>query len=374
MNDSFDLSSAVSRTIRGAIVSALMASAVSAEAFPPIPEHHLPLIDVLSDKRPVVLETRRLWNEKPERLEFGVFDLASGKQSLWNLPPELLDEPSHNGRPRLLSPNRGEAAWANFSGVMLVAHSEAIYMVHPNGSYSKINLLMPGKLLQYDGMSHYALSPDASNVAYALYTRDRKDTQFAGSTGKLYTGLLIQQTEGSEPIEIAKDDIDFLPTFSPDGKKIAFKRGFDRLEVTDSMGHEIFMVETHIKAELWKNLVGITEIQWSPDNRRIGFIANNRLYTVEANGQNMAAMPGAFERLDIKNFAWSPDSTKIVFRSDFEAGKDCEFNLIYKFEVGEFPCWTTYYLYTINADGSGLKRVNSDREYRPGKLFWIPSH
>ncbi|CAG9200571.1 hypothetical protein PSP6_200136 [Paraburkholderia tropica] len=208
---------------------------------------------------------------------------------------------------------------------MLVAHSAAIYMVHPDRSYSRLNLLMPGLLLQYDGMSHYALSPDASEVAYALYTRDQKNVRFAAEGGKLYRQLLIQKTDGSEPIVLANNDIDFFPAFSPDGKKVAFKRGYEILEVKDLAGHKIMMLETQIKEDLLKNLIGITDIQWSPDGRRIGFIANNRLYTVGANGRGMEAMPGAVERIDINSFAWSPDSKRIVFRSAFEAGNDCEY-------------------------------------------------
>ncbi|WP_224008902.1 TolB family protein [Paraburkholderia tropica] len=303
----------------------LLALAGSVGAFPPIPAHDLPAIDVLPDKSPVVLEMRRLWDAQPERLEFGVFDLENGRQFLWNLPSELIAETFHNGRPRLVTPNRGEATWANGSGVMLVAHSAAIYMVHPDRSYSRLNLLMPGLLLQYDGMSHYALSPDASEVAYALYTRDQKNVRFAAEGGKLYRQLLIQKTDGSEPIVLANNDIDFFPAFSPDGKKVAFKRGYEILEVKDLAGHKIMMLETQIKEDLLKNLIGITDIQWSPDGRRIGFIANNRLYTVGANGRGMEAMPGAVERIDINSFAWSPDSKRIVFRSAFEAGNDCEY-------------------------------------------------
>ncbi len=161
--------------------------------------HHLPLIDALPENGPIVIEARTLWNEKPGRLEFGVFDVTGGTESLWKLPPELLDDTPGLKRPKLGSPNYGEATWASSSGVMLVAHSEAIYMVHLDGAYSQINLFMPGKLSRYDGMSHYALSPDASEVAYALYTRDRKDKQPDEQTGKLYWEIWngrLQRTDG----------------------------------------------------------------------------------------------------------------------------------------------------------------------------------
>jgi Tol biopolymer transport system component len=123
-------------------------------------------------------------------------------------------------------------------------------------------------------------------------------------------------------------------------------------------------------------------IRWSPDGKTIGFIVwespfdqskvtKYALFVVNSDGSNLHAVNFAQRDMNVTSFAWSPSGDRIVFRSDLRAKKVCNTNLSFYAETGHRPCRDAEHVYTSNIDGSSLKQITKEPEYRHGDLYWV---
>jgi Tol biopolymer transport system component len=123
------------------------------------------------------------------------------------------------------------------------------------------------------------------------------------------------------------------PTWSPDGRKIAFvsdRTGSSEVYVMNADGSGQRRLTRHAKPK---------ELAWSPDGRMLAFGSHARggprdVYVMNADGTgllNLTPGPGGGEAL-----SWSPDGRKIGFRSLRDGS-------------GE--------IYVVNVDGTGLRRL-----------------
>ena len=106
--------------------------------------------------------------------------------------------------------------------------------------------------------------------------------------------------------------VDFSPTWSPDGKRIAFgsKRGNGGIYVMDADGENVRLLTDH---------PAVTNLPaWSPDGEKIAFWArpkgaDGNIYVMDADGNNIRQLTNhPFCDVDP---AWSPDGQQIVFAS-----------------------------------------------------------
>ena len=105
----------------------------------------------------------------------------------------------------------------------------------------------------------------------------------------------------------------------------------------------------------------------SPDGSKIAFISNRdgsdgNLYVMDVNGSNISRLSNVF--MVGGKPAWSPDSKQIAFLSLWSR-EEYALDKVPFFGNGDMAL-----LYTVNLDGSGLKRITDARAF--GAVFYLP--
>jgi|GEM_PF-2568028 len=168
--------------------------------------------------------------------------------------------------------------------------------------------------------------PAATDV-YSLYTISSGTTLGARSGLKplqrvavprsVFPDILPQPATGSQPLFTTPIPARY-PSWSPDGKRIAFVGGggnfafvsYNQLHITDGSNHQPI---TNTAGNKFNPA-------WSPDGSRIAFAAHNSdlsldIYVVAVDGSNLVNLtnsPGVNEDYP----AWSPDGKRIVYHTN----------------------------------------------------------
>jgi Tol biopolymer transport system component len=211
-------------------------------------------------------------------------------------------------------------------------------------------------------------SPDGSRIAFS----SMRDGNYE---------IYVMNADGSDLTRLTNHpDADFQPVWSPDGRKIAFVSnryvsfgirsigiyimnadGSDvtmpidgrKIAFSSIRGDDIFYftriwvmnVDGSALTQLTDDPAGSP--RWSPDGSSIMF-AGNGISVMNPDGSDqrrLNAGPGT-------QHAWSPDGRKIVFASD----RDTDFD-------NPTPFRFNYEIYTMNADGSAVKRLTTHPFY-----------
>jgi len=133
------------------------------------------------------------------------------------------------------------------------------------------------------------------------------------------------------------------PSWSPDGKKIAFtsnRDGKTEIYLMDVDGSNVL--------RLTNNLTNDDFPRWSPDNHKILFHSdrdgNWEIYVMDADGSNQTRL--TMNSADDRAPSWSPDGKRVAFASN--RGN----NNPYNFDI-----------YVMDGDGSDATRIVNDPEY-----------
>ena len=104
-----------------------------------------------------------------------------------------------------------------------------------------------------------AISPDGSQVAFTY-------------SGGPHPGIYIALIGGEKPLQLTQSDADDYPTWSPDGRQIAFERFRDSddqksLYVIPALGGS----ERHVYTTSYPKWGGCNKMDWSPDGKSLIF-------------------------------------------------------------------------------------------------------
>ena len=220
-----------------------------------------------------------------------------------------------------------------------------------------------------------------------VFTSDR------GAQSDLWT----MRPDGSNQVRLTNDKVeDVFPTWSPDGKKIAWTRGgtFDpgaELWIMNADGTGKRQITFNSFADAGAsfspdgtrlafrsvrngnidvyvvNVDGTGEqrltddpapdriADWSPDGTKISFTSDRSgvcaIYTMSPDGSNVQKLTPDWMRAGVA--AWSPDGSRLIFSDNFCATTEAD-------------------LFVVNADGSGITQVTDSAENELSKS-WSPS-
>jgi serine/threonine protein kinase len=164
-------------------------------------------------------------------------------------------------------------------------------------------------------------APDGQTVAYQAVNNLSQGDKLLGSA------ILAKQTQpDAQPQQLAANG--FLPTWSPDGKQLAFMRvegeAFSLWRVNAGGGEEKQLATGGIPPAEYTllpyKLMQVANFTWSPDSRRLAYVStrsgSSNVWLVNADGsQNSQLTDNDDANLQIACPLWSLDSKRMAYSS-----------------------------------------------------------
>ena len=178
--------------------------------------------------------------------------------------------------------------------------------------------------------------------------------------------IYMMDTDGGNPRRLTNHrGWDFAPSWSPDGKRIAFVSERDGHVIDGSPTYEIYVMDADggDPRNLTNHPHDDRSPSWSPDGKRIVFVSERdrdkdnphlvEIYVMGPDGQNEQRLTNNLH--DDRDPSWSPDGKCIVFSASREGHFETKFAI-------------TNEIYVMDADGQNEQRLTENR-----KNDWFPS-
>ena len=183
--------------------------------------------------------------------------------------------------------------------------------------------------------------------------------------------IYVMDVDGNNARNLTNNpDKDFQPSWSPDGKRIAFMSNRDG-HVHAIHGwptYEIYVMDADGDnlQNLTNNPNDDTSPSWSPDGKRIAFaswdgkfiefVVDFEIYVMDADGDNLQNLTN--NPNDDRYPSWSPDGKRIVFSSERAGHFRSKFGI-------------TAEIYVMDADGGNQRRLTENRK-NDSSPSWSP--
>ena len=170
-----------------------------------------------------------------------------------------------------------------------------------------------GKVLvnPFGSKSRISWSPDGDSIAYVAARGN-------------YTDILLVDLDGNRRWLTDDSNFELNPTFSPDGKYLAFESGSKMTEYYLRPYVNVIEVESGERFQLTQDDDYSMAPAWSPDGGKIAFAirkpgpSNSRIWIADANGSNQRALSDDLQ-FEGGPIVWSPNGSRIMY-SSMEAG------------------------------------------------------
>jgi YD repeat-containing protein len=221
-------------------------------------------------------------------------------------------------------------------------------------------------VMNANGTGQTRLTVDASDDCNAVWSPDGSKIVFQSLRNGSYYQIYTMNADGTNQVNITNGvSADSQPSWSSDGSKISFASERDHVGTSS-----IYVLNANGATRLTFSSEPFRDEQpvWSPDGSRIAFVStrdsvidtwqetddnggiltrsavrtNKEVYVMNANGTGQSRLTNTLENDDSPS--WSPDGTKIVFRSDRERDS---------FDP-------TQQLWVMNADGGNQALITSN--------------
>ena len=199
-------------------------------------------------------------------------------------------------------------------------------------------------------------SPDGRRIAFSPYGFTHRVESQGGESYRASYGNLeiyVMNADGSGHTRLTNNtEGDGNPSWSPDGRRIAFYSWRD--ENWGDGNSEIYVMNADGSGQtrLTNNTEGDRDPSWSPDGRRIAFTSSrdgkSEIYVMNADGSSQTRLTNNTDA--DWDPSWSPDGRRIAFTSSRDGKSE---------------------IYVMNADGSSQTRLtnNTDADWDPS---WSP--
>jgi len=126
--------------------------------------------------------------------------------------------------------------------------------------------------------------------------------------------IYVINADGTEQMKLANG---WSPTWSPDGKRIAFQGCLSEYECDFYAREEPIIYVMNSDGSSKSRIADGWYPTWSPDGKRIAYVAKGGVYAMNPDGTGKALLT-TIENDRVYDLAWSPDGRAIIF----EQGRD----------------------------------------------------